>query len=136
MSNEVVIDSNVWIYLYSGDNEKRAKAEGLIKNSDCEIYISTQILGEIYTVLVKKGFASAENARSFVNSLANFYPVLPVSNENVVEALKLIEEYSLNYWDALVVAVSLQKGVEILYSEDMQHNLNVRNTLKILNPFI
>jgi len=58
MNNKALVGSNVWIYLKSEDAAKRGKAENLIKDNTLDIYISTQILGEIYTVLTKKRLSS------------------------------------------------------------------------------
>jgi len=39
-------------------------------------------------------------------------------------------------WDGLIVASALSANTEILYSEDMQNDLQVENKLKIVNPFL
>jgi len=36
----------------------------------------------------------------------------------------------------LIVASALSANTEILYSEDMQNDLQVENKLKIVNPFL
>ena len=36
----------------------------------------------------------------------------------------------------IIVASALENGCSILYSEDMQHELNIENQLTIKNPFI
>ncbi len=135
MSNKAVVDSNIWIYLKSQDAERRIKAEKLFNDDTLAIFISTQILEKIYTVLTKKKFASHADAKNFLVALSNFYPVLTLTTEHITEALKLVEEYSFNYWDALIVATALLAEVKILYSEDMQNGLVVRNNLTIVNPF-
>lgn len=135
MSNKAVVDSNVWIYLKSQDTAKRDKAEALLRDATLDIYISTQILGEVYTVLTKKRFSCHTESKTFVTALSSFYPIMVLTREHVVEALKLVEEYSFSYWDALVVATALLSDSEILYSEDMQDGLFVRNKVTITNPF-
>jgi len=38
--------------------------------------------------------------------------------------------------DSLVLSAALGNGCSVLYSEDLQHNQTIENTLKILNPFV
>jgi predicted nucleic acid-binding protein len=49
-------------------------------------------------------------------------------------ASELREEYSLSFWDSLVVSAALLSGAEVIYSEDMQDGLVIRETLQIINP--
>lgn len=53
----------------------------------------------------------------------------------LLSASQLRHEYSLSYWDSLIVAAALASEVRVLYSEDMQHGLLIHETLKIVNPF-
>lgn len=64
------------------------------------------------------------------------YPVLAQEKEDLLTAAGLGLEYSLAYWDSLIVAVALRAGCKILYSEDMQHHLKIRGDLLIVNPFL
>ena len=41
-----------------------------------------------------------------------------------------------SFYDALIVAAALETQCDVLFSEDMQHNLIVDNSLKIVNPFL
>ncbi len=50
-------------------------------------------------------------------------------------AIRLVEKYQLQMFDAIIVSSALEADCSILYSEDMQHNLLVENNLKIVNPF-
>jgi predicted nucleic acid-binding protein len=38
-------------------------------------------------------------------------------------------------FDAVIVACGLESGCDILYSEDMRHDLLVFDRLRIINPF-
>ncbi len=52
------------------------------------------------------------------------------------EALALIEDYKISFYDALVIAAALKSNCNVLYSEDMQHKQVIRNKLMIINPFL
>ncbi|CAA6825926.1 MAG: Unknown protein, partial [uncultured Sulfurovum sp.] len=41
-----------------------------------------------------------------------------------------------SYYDSLIVSAGLQAGATVLYSEDMQHQLKINDTLTIVNPFV
>ena len=49
--------------------------------------------------------------------------------------MKYAYKYHFSIWDALVISSALQGECSILYSEDMQHNQIIKNSLTILNPF-
>lgn len=51
------------------------------------------------------------------------------------KAAKLREKHLFSYYDSLIVSSALLGECNILYSEDMQHNLKVEKTLTIVNPF-
>jgi predicted nucleic acid-binding protein len=43
--------------------------------------------------------------------------------------------YSLQFYDALIIATALEHGCHTLITEDMQHGLVVEERLTINNPF-
>jgi predicted nucleic acid-binding protein len=52
----------------------------------------------------------------------------------LLEASQLRQEYALSFWDSMIVACALAADAQILYSEDMQDGLMIRETLEIKNP--
>jgi predicted nucleic acid-binding protein len=53
----------------------------------------------------------------------------------LLDGSQLRQEYALSFWDSMVVACALAADAQILYSEDMQDGLIIRETLEIKNPF-
>jgi predicted nucleic acid-binding protein len=54
---------------------------------------------------------------------------------NVLDrAMSLLRRYSLQYWDAMLIAACLEAAAEILYSEDFSGYREI-DGLKIVNPF-
>ena len=49
-------------------------------------------------------------------------------------AEQLRADFSLSFWDSLLIAACLDAGVSKLYSEDFQSGLRI-HSLEILNPF-
>lgn len=59
-----------------------------------------------------------------------------IASEQFIKAIEIRGRYGFSYWDSLIVGTALLSGCSILYSEDMQHDQVIENTLKIINPFI
>ena len=57
MNDKVFVDTNLWVYLYADDSnkEKTETIKSLVDNYFQNIIISTQVLGEFFHVLAKKG---------------------------------------------------------------------------------
>jgi predicted nucleic acid-binding protein len=53
----------------------------------------------------------------------------------LLDGSQLRQEYALSFWESMVVACALAADAQILYSEDMQDGLIIRETLEIKNPF-
>ncbi|HQO09075.1 MAG TPA: PIN domain-containing protein [Clostridiales bacterium] len=136
MTDKVFIDTNVWVYLYySEDISKKNIADKLITENFENIIISTQILNELYSALVKKAINTKGKVNDIIiETIANFN-VVDISTFDVIKAMEIKDRYGFSYWDSLVIASALESGCSILYSEDMQHNQLIENTLKIINPF-
>lgn len=50
------------------------------------------------------------------------------------DAFNLRQKYLLSFWDSLIVASALENQCTRLYSEDLQHNQLIENTLIVVNP--
>jgi predicted nucleic acid-binding protein len=61
--------------------------------------------------------------------------VSPVSFCTVQDALKIKTRYQFSYWDSLIIASALENGCTILFTEDLQHNQMIEETLWVKNPF-
>ncbi len=130
-----ILDTNVWLYalLEGQDARKSAVAKGLIKTE--ELMLSVQIINETCVNLIRKGKFPEGEIRELVVAFHERYPVLTQSSMSLVAASELREEYSLSFWDSLIISTALHAGVPIVYSEDMHDGLIVRGNLKIINPF-
>lgn len=138
MQDRVFIDSNIWLYalIQSGtDTEKRPKAKACIVQEN-EIIISTQVVNEVCVNLMRK--ANKDNAyiEQFVGEFVTTYVVLAQTKEDILQAVRIRGDYHFSYWDSLIVACALRSNCQVLYTEDMQHGLNVYQQLKICNPFL
>ena len=61
--------------------------------------------------------------------------ILDFDIQTQLNALKLKQNYNLQFYDALIVSTALKNSCTILYSEDMQDKLVIEKKIKIINPF-
>jgi predicted nucleic acid-binding protein len=136
MSDKVFIDTNVFIYAHDrSEPVKRDRARKLLFDayrSDRAI-ISAQVLAEFFHVFaVKFGFPYADTLKEL--HFMSRCPVVEQSVGLVVSAASLFSRYSLSFWDAMIVAAAVEASAGVLYSEDMQHGLDVEG-VRVVNPF-
>lgn len=125
-------DTNVLLYLASGDAQKADQAEKVIARGGT---ISVQVLNEITNVARRKMRMSWVDIRTFLSMLQGLLTVHSVTLETHETGLMLAEQYNFSIYDAMIVAAALHAGCETLWSEDMQDGLVLDRGLRILNPF-
>lgn len=133
MSDKILLDTNLWVYLYAQNEPKALRVRQLVNEHFADIVVSTQILGELYHVLTRKALCAPEQARTIVNEMCATFPVLPVAAEHVLQALDIVKDYTYSYWDSLMLATALLNDCVRVYSEDMQHDQTIGG-LRIINP--
>lgn len=137
MRDRILIDTNLWVYLYaSNPKAKRCRVEEVIRKNFGKVVLSTQILGELYHVMTRKGFHTEASAREIIVRMVDTFPVLEIGTANFIEAINIHEMYGYTYWDSLVIATAVLGDCQTLYSEDMQHNQSVQERTLIINPFL
>jgi predicted nucleic acid-binding protein len=125
-------DTNVLIYLASGDPVKADKAESMVGGGGA---ISVQVLNELANVGRRKMQMSWQDTHAFLSLLRGLLTVHPVTVETHVIGLGLAERYKLSIYDAMIAAAALHAECDTLWSEDMQHGMALDGRLRIVNPF-
>lgn len=137
MKNKILLDTNIWVYLYAKFPLEKSNTSRIILLSNLDsIIISTQILGELYHVLTRKKIVSLVEAKTIVLELSSNFLVTEIDTIKVLQALDINSKYQYSYWDSLIIATALNQNCSIIYSEDMQHNQLIENKITIINPFI
>jgi len=137
MKDSVFVDSNVWIYLFSTDDEnKRNIADKFIKtNGNKNMFvISYQVLNEVTNVLIRKKF-SESNIRKLVLLLTKVCFVQDYSKDIVLLASSLREEHFFSFWDSHIVASAITAKCTFLASEDMHDGFTI-DGMTIKNIFL
>lgn len=126
------LDTNVLVYLASGDEGKSGRVEALLA---AQCTLSVQVFNEFANVARRKmGFDWVE-VRDFLAIVRALVVVVPVGLETHDEGLRLCERYRLSIYDAMIVSAALLAQCDTLWSEDMQDGLVVEERLTIRNPF-
>ncbi len=125
-------DTNVLVYLASGNPAKADRAEATIAGGGG---ISVQNLNELANVARRKIGMSWQDTHAFLSLLRGLLNVHPVSVETHETGLALAERYQLSIYDSMIAASALQAGCDTLWSEDMQHGMVIDGRLRIVNPF-
>ena len=112
--------------------EKSSHAKKILTQT--EPILSVQVINEICVNLIKKAGFTEEQISQLVEAFYEKYPIIEMDESILLDASQLQQEYALSFWDSIVVACALAAEAQILYSEDMQHGLVVRETLEIKNP--
>ena len=125
-------DTNVLLYLLSGDDAKADCAEEALASGGV---ISVQVLNEFASVAARKLKMSMAEIREVLTTIRAVCKVVPISEETHDKGLELSERYELSIYDAMIVASALLAGCKALLSEDMQDGQIIDGSLEIRNPF-
>jgi predicted nucleic acid-binding protein len=125
-------DTNVLVYIASGDAAKADRAEATIAAGGA---ISVQVLNELTNVARRKIRMSWTDTHAFLTMLRGLLTVHPLTLEIHETGLALAERYGLSIYDAMIAASALHAGCDTLWSEDMQHGMTLDGGLQIINPF-
>jgi predicted nucleic acid-binding protein len=125
-------DTNVLVYLASGDVAKADRAEATLAKGGS---VSVQVLNELANVARRKMQMSWDETHAFLDMLRGLLTVHPITVEIHETGLRLAERYSLSIYDSMIVASALHAGCDTLWSEDMQHGMKLDEGLRTANPF-
>jgi predicted nucleic acid-binding protein len=129
---ERFFDTNVILYLLSGDDARADRAE---KELSAGGVVSVQVLNEFASVASRKLKMSIAEIREVLATIRAVCTIVPISEETHDVGLQVAERYGLSVYDAMIVAAALLAGCETLVSEDMQDGQVLEGRLQVRNPF-
>lgn len=127
----VFFDTNVLLYLVSGDPAKADRAERLVARGGV---ISVQVLNEFAAVAVGKKGVQFAKVRETLSAFRALFVVVALDIETHELGLDIAERYRISIYDSLIVASALRAGCTALYTEDLQHRQTIER-LTVHNPF-
>lgn len=128
----VFIDSNVILYLLSGDPAKADRAEAILNEGGI---ISVQVLNEVTSVCLRKLKMSWEEIDAVLLAVKAACNVVPLTVESHASAVDIAKRYQLSLYDAHICASAILSGAGVMLSEDMQDGMKI-DGVSIRNPFI
>lgn len=136
-AERIFIDTNVFTYLFD-DSEpaKQERAQRLLLDEKREIFVSTQVLQELFVALTKgrDPITTPEVAERAVREAAG-YSVVQVDVPLVLSAIETAQKHQLSFWDALIVRAAAHADCGALMSEDLNHG-QVIEGVRVENPFV
>ncbi len=140
MSGRFFLDTNLFVYSFDRDSPaKSRRAAQLIReavNSRKGI-VSYQVVQEFFNVALRRFARPLTVAEAEQYLTVVFRPLLSIHSSPALygEALGLCGRYRLGWYDSLIVAAALQGRCATLYTEDLQHGLQI-GELRMENPFL
>ncbi len=126
------IDSNVVLYLLSGDAIKADRAEAILQAGGV---ISVQLLNEVASFCRRKLKMPWEEVDALLLAVKTACEIVPLTLASHEKAVELAKRFQLALYDAHIVATALASGAKVLLSEDMQSGMHIDGLL-IQNPFM
>jgi len=132
MTSPDFLDTNVLVYAFTSESDKRRTAEALL---GARPQISVQGLNELVNVLSRKRALAWPTVEAVAATVAQLCEVRPQSLATHTLARQLAARYRCSWWDSLQLASALEAGATTFWSEDLQHDLLVEQRLRVCNPF-
>lgn len=138
INNKCFLDTNLLIYAWDNTElDKKNSIISFLNNIKANSFpvISTQTLGEFYNVAVKKIGLTKDQTYVICEEYSKIFPVYEITTENVLHAMKISKNTQFSYWDSLILAMAIDTGCSVLYSEDLNNGQEIEG-LKIVNPLL
>jgi predicted nucleic acid-binding protein len=131
-------DTNILVYAYNNhfpDKQQRAQEVIISAVRNGNGVLSTQVLGEFFTVVTRKIRTplSVRDARSIIQYMGSM-PVQEIDVLIVERALDTLEQYKISYWDSLIIAAAERAQCKRILSEDLNTG-QIYHGIEITNPF-
>jgi len=132
------VDTNVLVYAFDlSAGDKHATAAQLVerlwdKGTGC---LSVQVLQEFFVTVTRKVAQplTVEEARDRIREFAVWRVMAPNAGD-ILDAISLLQEARISFWDAMVLVAASRLGCGILWSEDLTDGQVIQG-VRVCNPF-
>lgn len=133
----VALDTNLLAYAAGLNGQKRLEATAKVLDGleGDEVFVPVQALGELYSVLLRKGRWAAEDAEREIARWRALTIPIPTTSEVMEAAIGLASAHRLAIWDSVMLAAAAEAACDLLLTEDMQDGFTWRG-VKVRNPFV
>lgn len=130
------LDTNILVYAVDRDagarHERAKELVGRAARLDC--VLTVQALAEFFHATTRKGLLEPAHAGAFVRDWLEVFPVASANGEALVDAMDVVEERRLSFWDAMLWATLRQVGCTAILTEDL-HDGQRMSGVAFINPF-
>jgi predicted nucleic acid-binding protein len=132
----VALDTNILAYAegVNGAAMKQTALELIQKLPQDAVLLPVQILGELFSLLVRKARRTPAEARKAILSWKDAFSLIETSSEVLIAAADLATDHKLSIWDSVVLSASAEADCRFLLSEDLQAGFTWRG-VTVANPF-
>ena len=131
-ATEKFFDTNVLLYLLSGDTAKADRAEDLLASGGV---VSVQVLNEFASVASRKLKMSWLEVREVLQVVRTLCRADPLTAEVHDQGLALSERYGFSVYDSMILASALRGGCHTVLTEDLHDGQCIEDVLTVMNPF-
>ena len=128
---EAFIDTNVLVYLLSGDAAKADRAEQVVARGGV---LSVQVMNEFASVATRKLRMRVAEVAEVLLAVRSLCTIVPIDEETHDLGMRIAQRHRLSIYDAMIVAAARLAGCKIIISEDMQDGLRLEG-MHIRDPF-
>ncbi len=136
-----LIDTNILVHAYVlADDRKHAIAKSIIQEiwNEGTGITTLQNVCEFFFVVTRKVKhpIPVHKARVVIERLINtpHWQVIDRDETTLYQAIQLVEQYNIPFWDALISACMLQNEIATILTEDVADFKKVQS-IKAINPF-
>jgi len=126
------VDSNLWIYLFSKEDEQKYKIVDKLTDKP-GLIISLQVVNEVSFILLRKFHFPEEEIKDTIRELYNA-KIHTIGKHTLLKASYLRSRYQFSFWDSILVATGISCQCTSFFSEDMHDGLKI-DGMEIINPF-
>ena len=135
----ILVDTNVLVYAHDrGEYAKQERAIETLRGLQLTEsgLLSAQCLGEFFRAVTRglRPILTVEQAALQVDRLARAWPVLDVTWQIVLEAVRGVQDHQLAYWDAQMWATAHLNQIPVVFSEDFAAGATLGG-VRFVNPF-
>lgn len=130
-ADRIFLDTNVVLYLTSGDASKADRADELVHAGSV---VSVQILNECVEVMRRKWKLPWPKVHDLLGYLHSSCRIVPLSVSIHERAVDIAEATHIRIYDALLIAAAEEGGCNTLMTEDLSNGQRIGG-VTIRNPF-
>ena len=106
----------------------------VVQTTFCDCVLTVQALGQFVYATTRKNLLDISRSSNFVNDWFEVFKFVSVTDSALLEAIDIVRNHQMSFWDAMLWATARQSGCSALLSEDLQDSWQCQG-MEIINPF-